>query len=99
MGAVQSEAPSQTPLSHPDASGLAQGATDGVGKVMGRSYVKKSFLDADVWVEYQPSRTAIDVICEDDRPQRTGLLDADGNELFRAPRKRPIGFTTVWDEE
>ena len=30
-----------------------------------------------------------------DDPQPTGLLDAHGNELFRMPEKRPIGFRVL----
>ena len=30
-----------------------------------------------------------------DDPQPTGLLDAQGNELFRMTEKRPIGFRVL----
>lgn len=30
-----------------------------------------------------------------DDPRPTGLLDAQGNELFRVTEKRPIGFTIL----
>lgn len=31
-------------------------------------------------------------VYEDDCPQSTGLLDAQGNELYRVDEKEPIGF-------
>ncbi len=34
----------------------------------------------------------VQVIEESSDPQPTGLLDAQGNELFRFVEKRPIGF-------
>lgn len=35
-------------------------------------------------------------VVEDDTPQPTGLLDAQGNQLYRASPRRPIGFTAKW---
>lgn len=49
------------------------------------------------WEEsWQEPKTSITVIEEDDRPQDTGLLDADGNRLYRVKERRPIGFTAKW---
>lgn len=33
-----------------------------------------------------------DVYCVEDAPIRTGLVDADGNSIYRVPERRPIGF-------
>jgi len=35
---------------------------------------------------------SISVIEERREPQRTGLYDASGNELYRVPNKNPCGF-------
>jgi len=32
------------------------------------------------------------VVYEDDSPEPTGLLDAQGNELYRVDEREPIGF-------
>lgn len=45
-----------------------------------------SFIEDDVWAE--PARNEIFVPVAD--PIETGLLDADGNAIFRLPN--PIGF-------
>ena len=34
----------------------------------------------------------MDVLVEDDQPEDAGLLDADGNPIFRASERIPMGF-------
>jgi len=49
----------------------------------------------DDW--YPEERGRIDVIIPDDKPQNTGLLDADGTPIYRVEVRAPIGF--MRDEE
>ncbi|RBP12863.1 hypothetical protein DFR50_11352 [Roseiarcus fermentans] len=44
-------------------------------------------------------RSTIDVIVSERGPRRTGLLDQDGNPLYRLPPHRPIGFTSKWSSD
>lgn len=50
-------------------------------------YATKAYDD---W--YDTDRQSIDVICENDEPRDTGLLDAQGARLYRMPERHPIGF-------
>ena len=49
-----------------------------------------------VWVseleEECPDMPALTVFEPDGEPQPTGILDAQGNELFRMLERKPIGF-------
>ncbi len=40
----------------------------------------------------------VQVLETSDDPQPTGLLDAQGNELFRMTEKRPIGFRVLKEQ-
>ena len=62
-----------------------------------RYAIIRADIHSDVCLNDQPPRTAIEVICEQNEPQPTGLLDADGNKLYRMPAYRPPGFHTKWD--
>lgn len=44
-------------------------------------------------------RSSIDVIVSEKGARRTGLLDKDGNPLYRLPPDRPIGFTSKWSSD
>lgn len=58
----------------------------------GPSYVKYIIGyedDEDWYAEAKPIQ-----VYEDDEPQPTGILDANGNELFRVRERQPIGFKT-----
>jgi hypothetical protein len=69
-----------------------------VGKV---KYVTRSPAQRAWWDDLyhlDPRSSSIDrvtVLETPDEPQATGLLDAQGNELFRMPEKRPIGFRVL----
>ena len=49
------------------------------------------FDDEDDMV-YVSTPQSLLVYLKDDEPQETGLLDAQGNELFRDDERDPIGF-------
>ncbi len=40
----------------------------------------------------------VQVLETSDDPQPTGLLDAQGNELYRMTEKRPIGFRVLKEQ-
>jgi len=44
----------------------------------------------DEW--FPAERRSCDVIVEEGGPQPTGLLDADGNALYRVASRAPCGF-------
>jgi hypothetical protein len=50
-----------------------------------RAHIAVSF-DSDL------SATASNVIVEDEMPIDSGLLNADGERLYRVPEKVPLGF-------
>jgi hypothetical protein len=66
-----------------------------MGYVMGKRYVVRS-QDREYWDDGQfmegggtPDLTVFE---NEDTPIATGLLDVDGNELFRVEDRQPIGF-------
>jgi hypothetical protein len=68
------------------------------------SYITASTRQRAWWDDlYQLDRTPIgfDRILVHEtgtESRRTGLLDAQGNELYRVTKKRPIGFTVPKEE-
>ena len=44
------------------------------------------------YLEGDPSSTATNVIVDDELWEFTGILDHEGNELYRIPEKVTIGF-------
>lgn len=50
----------------------------------------KSAVVTSEWGE--PAWTADLVFQTDDEPQRTGLIDQHGNDLYRISDRQPIGF-------
>ena len=50
----------------------------------------KAVIAEDEW--YESESRKIDVLVPDDQPEATGLLDADGNMLYRVVRRGPLGF-------
>jgi len=69
-----------------------------VGKV---KYVRLSSAQRAWWDDLyhldprSPSVDRVTVLETPDDPQPTGLLDAQGNELFRMTEKHPIGFRVL----
>ena len=69
-----------------------------MGKV---KYVRLSLAQRAWWDDLyhlDPRSSSVDrvtVLETPDDPQPTGLLDAQGNELFRMTEKRPIGFRVL----
>lgn len=59
---------------------------------MPRYFTKRPRADDEYWEPMSPLLTSIEVC--DHEATDTGLLDADGSSIFRAPN--PIGF--IWDE-
>jgi hypothetical protein len=57
---------------------------------------ERSYVGDDYW---KIDRSSIDVIVSEKFPRRTGLLDRDGNDLYRLPPERPAGFTSKWSDE
>lgn len=57
---------------------------------------ERSYIGDDYW---RTERSSIDVIVSEKGPRRTGLLDQDGNSLYRLPPRRPIGFTSRWSAD
>jgi hypothetical protein len=68
------------------------------------SYVTASTRQRAWWDDlYQLDRTPmgfdrIQVYETGNESRRTGLLDAQGNELYQVIKKQPIGFTVLRDE-
>ena len=56
----------------------------------------RSYVGDDYW---RIDRSSIDVIVSERGPRRTGLLDQDGNDLYRIPAERPPGFTSKWSSD
>jgi hypothetical protein len=49
------------------------------------------YIEDDWYIEpAEPWR--MDMLVEDDQPEDTGLLDADGNPIFCASERIPMGF-------
>jgi len=67
-------------------------------------YVARSSAQRAWWDDlYQLDRTPsgfdrVTVFESSDDPRPTGLLDEQGNELFRIVEKQPIGFRTLKEE-
>ncbi len=57
---------------------------------------QRSYVGDDYW---RLDRSSIDVIVSERGPRRTGLLDQDGNDLYRVPAERPAGFTSKWPSD
>ena len=57
---------------------------------------ERSYVGDDYW---RIDRASIDVIVSEKGARRTGLLDQDGNPLYRLPPERPPGFTSKWSDE
>ncbi len=57
---------------------------------------ERAYVGDDFW---KIDRSSIDVIVSDKMPRRTGLLDQDGNDLYRLPPERPAGFTSRWSPD
>lgn len=57
---------------------------------MRRRYIARAAIVSDEWGNQ--ASTADTVFCGGDEPRRTGLLDINGNELFRIDEREPIGF-------
>ena len=54
------------------------------------------------WWEYHATyngRSSIDVLVTEKKAERTGLIDASGNDLYRLPADRPAGFTAKWSDD
>lgn len=64
---------------------------------MRRRYIPRAAIVSNE-MGYQAS-TADTVFCGGDEPRRTGLLDINGNELFRINEREPIGFRLPHCEE
>ncbi len=60
------------------------------------THPERSYVGDDYW---KIDRSSIDVIVSETHPRRTGLLDQDGNDLYRLPPERPPGFTSKWSDE
>jgi hypothetical protein len=60
------------------------------------SHPGRSYIGDDYW---RIDRSSIDVIVSEKYPRRTGLLDQDGNPLYRLPPERPVGFTSKWSPD
>ena len=56
----------------------------------------RSYIGDDYW---RIDRSSIDVIVSEKNPRRTGLLDQDGNPLYRFPPETPPGFTSKWSDD
>ena len=59
--------------------------------------IKRVAFEDRNWAE--PPRDTISVIEDSREPQKTGLFDKDGNELFKMPECKPIGFTADWADD
>ncbi len=57
---------------------------------------ERSYVGDDYW---RIDRSSIDVIVSEKGPRRTGLIDQDGNDLYRMPAERPAGFTSKWSSD
>ena len=57
---------------------------------------ERCYVGDDYWTI---DRSSIDVIVSDKVPRRTGLLDQNGNDIYRLPPERPAGFTSRWSDE
>lgn len=57
--------------------------------------IMKYKINKSIWVSYGDddiSMTASEIYEKDDRPIKTGLLDANGEALYRYEDKLPFGF-------
>ncbi len=59
-------------------------------------HLERSYVGDDYW---RLDRSSIDVIVSESGPRRTGLLDQDGNDLYRVPPETPAGFTSKWSSD
>lgn len=48
----------------------------------------------DVWFDEDERPAAMEVICKDEEPVDTGLVDHFGRAIWRMPEERKIGFKT-----
>ena len=64
--------------------------------IRGEPQPERSYVGDDYWMI---DRSSIDVIVSDKVPRRTGLLDQNGNDIYRLPPERPAGFTSRWSDE
>jgi hypothetical protein len=60
------------------------------------THPERAYVGDDYW---RIDRASIDVIVPEKHPRRTGLLDQDGNDLYRLPPERPPGFTSKWSSD